>query len=108
MDGAEIARSRNLREWKPFTPASLLRQIPSPGSQGRNPMDQIIELLQKAARDKFWGQVEITFHDGVVNLVKRTETFKIDKPMEKNPRDSRYSYNRSERAHNRVSLLRRL
>jgi hypothetical protein len=47
-------------------------------------VNEIVEMLQKAVKEKFWGQVEFTFHDGEVTLVRKTETIKLNKGAENN------------------------
>jgi hypothetical protein len=39
-------------------------------------MKQIFEMLQKAAKEHFWGQIQADFRDGEVVLLRRTETMK--------------------------------
>jgi hypothetical protein len=41
-------------------------------------MEKIIEMLRKAQAERFWGQLEVTFHNGEVTVVRRVETFKIN------------------------------
>ncbi|MGB2590960.1 MAG: hypothetical protein WBF09_03960 [Candidatus Acidiferrum sp.] len=41
-------------------------------------MNEIIAMLQKAQKEQFWGQLEFTFHNGEVTVVRRVETFKIN------------------------------
>ncbi len=74
------------------TPASLLRKTPAPVSQGRNPLNEIIAMLGKAQKEGFWGQIEVTFHNGEVTVVRRTETIKVSNGQENTRQhDSRYN-----------------
>ena len=41
-------------------------------------MNDIIAMLQKAQKEGFWGQIEVTFHNGEITVVRRVETFKIN------------------------------
>jgi hypothetical protein len=40
-------------------------------------MDTVIKMLEKAQREKLWGNLQIDFHNGEVVLVRKTETTKI-------------------------------
>ena len=41
-------------------------------------MNEVLELLKKAQAAKLWGQIEITFRNGEVTLVRRTESIRLD------------------------------
>ena len=58
------------------TLASLLRK-PTPFSEGRNPLNEIIAMLEKAQSQSFWGQIQIDFQNGAITVVRRTETIKV-------------------------------
>jgi hypothetical protein len=38
---------------------------------------KLTQLLGEAERDRFWGSLELSYQDGQLVLVRRTETFKI-------------------------------
>jgi len=65
------------------TPASLLRQ-------GRNPLNEIIAMLEKAQSQNFWGQIQIDFQNGAIIVIRRTETIKPGKETLR-LHDSRYN-----------------
>lgn len=45
-------------------------------------MNDVIAMLQKAQKERFWGQIEVTFHNGEVTVVRRTETLKVNNGQE--------------------------
>jgi len=40
-------------------------------------MDEVVKMIEKAQREKLWGNLQIDFHDGEIVLVRKTETTKI-------------------------------
>jgi hypothetical protein len=42
-------------------------------------MNDIEEILRKAATPGFWGQVQVDYQDGVPVIVRKTETIKLRK-----------------------------
>jgi len=58
-------------------------------------LNQVMEMLQKAASQNFWGQIQIDFQNGAITVVRRTETIKVTSSngKENNTRlyDSRYN-----------------
>jgi hypothetical protein len=40
-------------------------------------MNDIEEILRKAAAPGFWGQVQVDYQDGVPVVVRKTETIKL-------------------------------
>jgi hypothetical protein len=76
------------------TPASLLRTTPAPCSQGRNPLSEIIAMLEKAQSQGFYGQIQIDFQNGAITIIRRTETIKVTSNNGKEtlrPHDTRYN-----------------
>lgn len=45
-------------------------------------MNEVIAMLQRAVKEKFWGQIEVTFHNGDITVVRRTETLKVGNGQE--------------------------
>jgi hypothetical protein len=43
-------------------------------------VNEVLELLKKAQAAKLWGQIEITFRDGEITLVRPTESIRLDGP----------------------------
>jgi hypothetical protein len=41
-------------------------------------VNEVLELLKKAQTAKLWGQIEITFRNGEITLVRRTESIRLD------------------------------
>jgi hypothetical protein len=46
-----------------------------------------IEVLNEAAREKFWGSVQFDFRDGEVTLIRKTETIKVQGTENTRPND---------------------
>jgi hypothetical protein len=40
-------------------------------------VDEVVKMLEKAQKEKLWGNLQIDFHDGEIVLVRKTETTKI-------------------------------
>jgi hypothetical protein len=40
-------------------------------------MNEVIRMLEKAQKEKLWGNLQIDFHNGEVVLIRKTETTKI-------------------------------
>jgi hypothetical protein len=40
-------------------------------------VNEVIKMLEKAQKEKLWGNLQIDFRDGEVILVRKTETLKI-------------------------------
>ena len=38
---------------------------------------KVEDMIQQASQDRFWGAVEISFADGKIVLVRKTQTMKI-------------------------------
>jgi hypothetical protein len=38
---------------------------------------KLTQLLSEVERDRFWGSLELTYQEGQLVLMRRTETFKI-------------------------------
>jgi hypothetical protein len=49
-------------------------------------------LLDQLRRSRFWGNVQLDFHDGEITLIRKTETFKPK--MENNRQNNRHGYDR--------------
>jgi len=75
-----------------ITAASVLQKTSTPG---RNPLNEIIAMLEKAQSQSFWGQIQIDFQNGAITIIRRTETIKVtgNNGKENNTRqhDSRYN-----------------
>lgn len=72
-----------------ITPANLLRKVPA---QGRNPLNEIIAMLEKAQSQNFWGQIQIDFQNGTITVVRRTETIKVTSNNGKENNTRPYEY----------------
>ena len=53
-------------------------------------MNEVIKMLEKAQKEKLWGNLQIDFHNGEVVLIRKTETTKIT-GMETNRHEYRNS-----------------
>jgi ribosomal protein S1 len=40
-------------------------------------MNEVIKMLEKAQKEKLWGNLQIDFHNGEIVLVRKTETTKL-------------------------------
>jgi hypothetical protein len=52
-------------------------------AEGGTTVEEVVKMLEKAQKEKLWGNLQIDFHDGEIVLVRKTETTKIITGMEK-------------------------
>jgi len=41
-------------------------------------MDKLVAMLMKLARDGFFGKIEISFENGKIVLLRKTQTIKVE------------------------------